>query len=540
MKRLLGLAMVSLALLSGCHQAPSGTAAQDKDKPGVTSEKTDASATNHSTAVFTPETRSLISAQEVPLLEQINRENVRVVSAARPSIVRITAVQLVDPRQPLFSGLPFPFHPGVPRNSHQNDPAYGSGVIISKDGYIVTNYHVLDGAATVEVQLQDQRTFPARIVASDAPVDIAILKIEATDLPAMPWGDSDKLQVGEQVFAIGNPFNLDDSVSKGIVSAKGRNLPDSSNYEDYIQTDAAINPGNSGGALVNIHGELIGINAAIASTSRGSMGVGFSIPSNLARYAVEGLIKQGRLVRGYLGVRLPISVDDGVTSQLGLDSSRGALLAGVQQSSPADLAKLRPVDFITGIDGHKIDSIAHLRLIVAQIPVGKQVVVNYIRAGASRSTTLKITEAPKQGEQDFFHPAVAPSVPEGNTDQPQATTIPAVGGMDNVLSGIQVADLNDKTRQKFGVEDIVTSGVVVSNVQEGSVADARGLLKGDVIDIACPRRNLVQPMATSADFSGLVKTLKADQGVVLLVHHGKSSGYEDKASSFIYLAPPVK
>ncbi len=193
-------------------------------------------------------------------------------------------------------------------------------MIISKDGYIVTNSHVLEDAKTVEVQLPDQRIFPARVVASDAPVDVAILKVDATDLPALPWGDSDKVQVGEQVFAIGNPFNLDDSVSKGIVSAKGRNLPDSNNYEDYIQTDAAINPGNSGGALINIHGELIGINAAIASTSRGNMGVGFAIPSNLARYAVEGLLKEGKLVRGYLGVRLPTSIDEGVSAQLGLST----------------------------------------------------------------------------------------------------------------------------------------------------------------------------------------------------------------------------
>ena len=176
----------------------------------------------------------------------------------------------------------------MPHNVRATAPSYGSGVIISKDGYIVTNEHVVEDAQSVEVQLHDERAFPARVVAKDDGWDIAVLKIAATDLQALPWGNSDKVEVGQQVFAIGNPFDLDNSVSKGIVSAKGRNLPESTSYEDYIQTDAAINPGNSGGPLINIHGELIGINAAIASYNRVNDGVGFSIPSNLVRYAVDG------------------------------------------------------------------------------------------------------------------------------------------------------------------------------------------------------------------------------------------------------------
>ena len=363
----------------------------------------------------------------MPLLEQINRENVRVVAAAAPSIVRIVAARPPDPHQRLFAPFPFHFGPGTARDFHQNDPSCGSGVIISRDGYIVTNYHVLEDSKDIEVQLPDQRTFPARLVASDTPTDMAVLKIDGTDFPPLPWGDSDKVEVGEQVFAIGNPFDLDDSVSKGIVSAKGRNLPglpnapDASTYEDYIQTDAAINAGNSGGALIDIHGELIGINAAIASTSRGNMGVGFSIPSNLVRYAVEGLLKDGKLVRGYLGVQLPASVDEGVTGQLGLDSDRGALLAGVQHSSPADVAQLQPVDFITEVDGHKIDSVAQLRLIVAQIPIGKEVVVNYIRAGAARSTTVEIAEAPKEVILEANEMAL-PTASDGGGRRPISTT----------------------------------------------------------------------------------------------------------------------
>jgi serine protease Do len=525
------LAVISVLALSGCNRAPSGStsdATDNSNDSSVSQQSGDQQAT------FRPQTRPLVSPEDVPLLEQIDRENVRVVAAAAPSIVRITAVSPVDPHAQLFGDLPFKI-PGMPQGLRTMAPSYGSGVIISKDGYIVTNEHVIENAQSVEVQMRDQRIFPARVVASDAPSDIAVLKIAATDLPALPWGDSDKVEVGEQVFAIGNPFNLDDSVSKGIVSAKGRDLPDSMNYEDYIQTDAAINVGNSGGALINIRGELIGINAAIASFTRGNEGVGFSIPSNLVRYAVEGLLRDGRLVRGYLGVRLPVKIDGGVAGLLGLDAAHGALLAGILRSSPADLAKLRPVDFITEVDGRKIDSVAQLRLIVAQIPVGKEVVVNYIRAGAARSTTVKVAELPKEEELEDQAP---PPDPDGDQVPASPVGLPPQG--DHVLSGLQVTDLNDKSRQKFGVDDMVTSGVVVTGVQEGSPADAKGLLPGDVIEIACARRGSLQPLASTGDFTDLTKKLKTDQSVVLLVHHGKTSGPEDRSSIFIYLAPQPK
>ncbi len=531
----LRLGTVSLLALSGCNQAPSDKTKNASDSPGDPAvAKPGTPPPGDDTATFRPRTRPLVTSDEIPLLEQIDQENEKVVAAATPSIVRIIAITPIDPHQQMFGDLPFKI-PGMPHNLHSTAPSYGSGVIISRDGYVVTNEHVVDDAQSVEVQLRDQRAFPARVVASDSPSDIAVLKIAATDLPALPWGDSDKVEVGQQVFAIGNPFDLDDSVSKGIVSAKGRDLPDSSSYEDYIQTDAAINVGNSGGALINIHGEMIGINAAIASFTRGNEGVGFSIPSNLVRYAVEGLLKDGKLVRGYLGVRLPTKIDGGVAEQLGLEANHGALLAGVQRSSPADQAKLRPVDFITGVDGHKIDSVAQLRLIVAQIPIGKQVVVDYIRAGAPQSTKVRIAELPKETViQDQL-----PVPPPSGEPVPPATEGVLIHG-DHVLSGLQVTDLNDKSRQKFGVDDMVTSGVVITNVQEGSPADSRGLVRGDVIEIACAQRGSIQPFASANDFTGLTKKLKADQSVVLLIDHGKTSGPEDRSSNFIYLTPQSK
>ena len=532
-------ALAAAVLLSGCGRSSSAPPVANNPPQDTASDADSSTAAPDHSSLFKPDTRPLLGDGDVSLLEQIDRENTRVVAAAAPSLVRVTALTQVDPHAQL---LGFPFRiPGVPHGIKTMVPSYGSGVIISHDGYVVTNYHVIRDARSVEVGLGDQRTFDARVLASDADSDIAVLKIDATGLPALPWGNSDKVQVGQQVFALGNPFNLDTSVSKGIVSGVGRNLPDVESgdggdirpeYEDYIQTDAAINVGNSGGALIDIHGRLIGINAAIASFTQGSEGVGFSIPSNLVRETVQQLITNGHLSRGYLGVRLPVRVDDGVPEQLGLDSNRGALLAGVQQSSPADQAKLRPVDCIVEVDGHKIESLPQFRLIVAQIPVGKEVVVNYIRSGTTHTATIKIGELPKDIDEpdstlpsDALPPEVAPTSPS-----------PA----NHVLAGVDVTDLTDKTRQQYGVDDFVTAGVVVTGVQEGTIADQKGLLRGDVIEIACVQRGTLETLSNSAEFAGMTKGLKADQPVVLLVHHGKLSGPEDRSSTFLYLAPDAK
>ena len=531
MKRLSGLALLFAFALSGCNRAPKTAQAPHEVPPP---EPTREAASTQGAAVdFTPETGSLLSAQEVPLLDQINRENARVVGAALPSIVRITATRPIDPHVKLFGNeLPFqfPFGSGQRHYAPSTDTAYGSGVVISRDGYILTNAHVIEDSNLLEVQLNDKRSFTARVVASDDLVDVAVLKIDATGLRPLPWSDSDHVEVGEQVFAIGNPFDLDDSVSKGIVSAKGRNLPESPldgpHYEDYIQTDAAINPGNSGGALINIHGELIGLNAAIASTTRVNMGIGFAIPSNLVRYAVEGLLKEGHLVRGYLGVLLPESVDDGVVSQLNLKSSEGAFLAGIRPGSPAEKAKLHAFDFVTAVDGHKIDSEAGLRLVVAQVPVGKQVRVDFVRDGKAQSTTVQISDPPADDEMTSVTTPVLDGRPSGEDKGIESSVT-------NVLGGIQVGDLNDKLRQKYGVDNLVTSGVVVTAVQEGSLADLKGVERGNVIESASVIPGSTQNVATTRDFAALGGSLKPGQGVALLVHD------RDKPR-IVYLAAPAK
>jgi serine protease Do len=506
---------LAFALL-GCHRPPSPPDSTPQDAPP----------SHGSSSSFTPPSGSTVSPGDISLLEQINRENVRVIDSALPSLVRISARLAVDPRS-LLSGNslhPFEEFERRPTNSAQlNEVAYGSGVVIKKNGYIVTNSHVIEGAHNVEVQLEDHRVFPATVVASDSQVDVAILKIAADDLKPLPWGDSDKVRVGEQVFAIGNPFDLGDSASRGIISATGRTVPEpSASYEDFLQTDAAINPGNSGGALINIHGELIGINVEIASTTGADRGVGFALPSNLLRYDVSALLEGGHSAHGYLGVKLPSLIDEGVIAQLGLGTGEGALLAGIYPRSPAEKARLQLADFITEIDGHKVGSIFELQVIAAQLPVGKDAEVKYIRDGERRSTFLKVATAP-----DFLQHGVTLSPAD---DASSTLSILAADGSQNALSGLQVTDLNDKLRKQFQVDDWISSGVVVTGVQTDSIAETRGFEKGDVIEMVCVRRAAPEKLSSVRELSSVAAALKPDQGIALLVHRGP-------ANRFIYLSP---
>jgi serine protease Do len=511
------LIAIALALaLSACHR---GASSQD-------STATNSAPRAETDSSFTPATGGEISSSDVSLLEQINHENVRVIGSALPSLVRISAMVAVDPRSGTADNatrLPFNFERHPASSSQLNEVAYGAGVIIKKNGYIVTNSHVVEDAHEVEVQLADHRVFPATVVASDSRVDVAILKIAANDLRPLPWGDSDKLRVGEQVFAIGNPFDLGDSASRGIISATGRNIPEpSASYQDFLQTDAAINPGNSGGALINIHGELIGINVEIASTTGADRGVGFALPSNLLRYAVGSLLDGGRVARGYLGVKLPSVVDEGVIAQLGLGTGEGALLAGIYPHSPAERAKLQVADFITEIDGHTVGSISELQVIAEQLPVGEQAEVKYIRDGQRRSTFIKVATMP-----DFIRHSVMPFLPEEPAD---AASVLAAGRTENALSGLQVADLNQKMRKRFQVDEGISGGVVVTGVQADSIAEERGFDQGDVIEMVCVRRASPEKVSNVRELTGVATALQPDQGIALLVHRGP-------INRFIYLRP---
>jgi len=506
-------------VLSACHR-------------GASSQDTAATNAVPQTGVspsFTPATGGEIPSGDVSLLEQINRENIKVISSALPSLVRISAMVAVDPHSasPGYGPrVPFNFE-RRPNPAQLNEIAYGAGVIIKKNGYIVTNSHVVEEARDIEVQLEDHRVFPATLVASDPQIDVAILKIAANDLRPLPWGDSDKVRVGEQVFAIGNPFDLGDSASRGIISAKGRTIPEpSSHYQDFLQTDAAINPGNSGGALVNIHGELIGINVEIASTTGADRGVGFALPSNLLRYTVGSLLDGGHAARGYLGVKLPAIVDEGVIAQLGLGTGEGALLAGIYPSSPADRAKLQLADFITEIDGHKVGSISELQAITAQLPVGEQAEVKYIRDGEHRSTFIKVATMPTSQDNPV------PFMQEQPAGAASASVL-AAGRSDNALSGLQVADLDERMRKKFQVDDWISGGAIITGVQAGSFAESRGFQQGDVIEMVCVRRAAPEKVSSVRELTGVAAALQPDQGIALLIYRGPVN----PTHRFIYLRP---
>jgi serine protease Do len=334
----------------------------------------------------------------------------------------------------------------------------GSGVIVTKDGYIMTNNHVVDGAQDVKVTLQDGREFNAKIIGRDPKSDIAVIKIDAKDLPVVTMADSDKVQVGDVVLAVGNPFGVGQTVTTGIVSATGRGNLGIEDYEDFIQTDAAINPGNSGGALVDTEGRLIGINTAIYSRSGGNQGIGFAIPSDLARDVMGSLISDGKVVRGYLGVMIQ-DVTPGLAKEFKLKDNTGALIGDVVAKGPADKAGLKDGDVVLAFNGKQISDSRRLRLMVGETRPGATVPVEILRDGSTK--TLKVTVEQQPGTEQLAQ----------NKGQ----------NSDNgTLNGVGVSDLDSQTREQLKIPANV-KGVVITEVQADSPAAEAGLKQGDVI-----------------------------------------------------------
>lgn len=341
----------------------------------------------------------------------------------------------------------------TPRGNSQERASLGSGFIVSKDGYVLTNNHVIDGADQIFVRLNDRREFEAELIGSDASSDLALLKIEAKYLPTVEIGNSEKLKVGEWVVAIGSPFGFDYSVTAGIVSAKGRSLPNE-NYVPFIQTDVAINPGNSGGPLFNLDGKVVGINSQIYTRSGGFMGLSFAIPMNVAMEVVEQLKETGSVTRGWLGVAIQ-EVDKDLAESFGLKKAAGALVSQVVQNGPAGEAGVKYGDIITAFNGKPVILSSDLPHLVGRVRPGSNARLKIVRRGKTKTLTVKIGALPQQGM------AAAAHIPDK-----QVTS--------NRL-GIEVTELTPTQKKQWD-----TDGVLVKNVSQGPGANA-GLINGDVI-----------------------------------------------------------
>jgi len=454
----------------------------------------------------TPEKYTLASAPSVDStavasLEALNRERRTLVSSVIPSVVAVkTSKKIAIRRQYGLDPFEFFFRNQRPfRNPHDEalvQNSLGSGVIVTNEGHIITNNHVVDQVDEIEVQLSDGRTKKARLVGADSQVDLAVLKIDDPDVKPIKLADSDTVQAGDFVLAIGNPFGFDETVTDGIISSKGRpNRTDA--FGDLLQTNAAINPGNSGGPLVNLRGEVIGINVAIISRSGGSQGIGFAIPSNTVRTALESLLKQGRIIRGYLGIRtLPLQ-----PGQNGAESE-GVVIDGVIPGSPAAGAQLQKGDIIRKFNGHEVKNLPALRSLVAQAGLNKKVELEIVRGDKRMTVATEIKEEPIDYQTAQVSPRQEqPQTPPEPNDQGEEAT----GG----LASIHVSDLTPDMARQLDLPNNVR-GVVVTNVEPDS--GAAELQKGDVIEEINQ-----QPVTSVSDYNKIVAALDPAQAQVLSV-----------------------
>ena len=422
-----------------------------------------------------------------------------IVKAVRPAVVNITISKVMGAGFPEVPGLPDWFKHG-PQDKHffgmppmpnprQETRGMGSGVIVSPEGYVVTNHHVVEGAQSVTVALLDKREFTGLIVGSDPQTDLAVIKIHGDNLPSILWGDSSKLDVGDYVLAIGSPFGLHSTVTQGIVSAKGRGGIGITQYEDFIQTDAAINPGNSGGALVNMRGELVGINTAILSRSGGYQGVGLAIPATIGRHVYTSLVTTGKVTRGFLGVGIQAVTPD-LAKSFHLNRPDGAIVTEVREQSPAQRAGLRRGDTIVRYQDQPIAGPRELQRAVTTTPVGTEVAITVMRDGAEQSLHTTIVEHP-MGQQ-------VASAPKPDTE--------------SQLAGLTVEDLTPRLAKQLGVDGRIT-GVVVTDIRVGSQAEKAGLVQGDVI-----REINHEPVQSTEDFRQAVKILPNERPILLFIN----------------------
>ncbi|HXF13250.1 MAG TPA: DegQ family serine endoprotease [Terriglobales bacterium] len=471
--------------------------------------------------------REIVGAESLPVTVEHNATPVPLSSLSNgfasvlkpvlPAVVNIHSSKVVKSRQQTMPFFNDPFFQqffgdqggGQMMPQRQREESLGSGVIITSDGTILTNNHVVDGATDIKVGLSDKREFTAKVVGTDSNTDIAVLKINATDLPTMKFGDSSDLHVGDIVLAVGDPYGIGETATMGIVSATGRSGLGIENYEDFIQTDASINPGNSGGALVNLHGNLVGINTAILSNGEGfggqggNEGIGFAIPINMAHSVMEQLVAHGKVQRGFIGVQLnPTDIDSALAKQFGLSQPGGALIAGVEPNTPASKAGLKSGDIILKVNGQSVETNNDLRLRISQTQPGTPVKLEVFRDGKTFDTDLTLAEYP-------------PDNGTANNSTPAQGSEGSSGGLKGVQVQSLTSDLSAQLKLPTG-----THGVVITSVDPDSAAAAANLDRGDVIE------EVNHKQVTSIDSYRQAVASAAGQSMLLLVYDSQRGGTE--------------
>ena len=447
----------------------------------------------------TPSPQGSAAAPEVNMARGLSAAFEHVAEIIRPSVVSISSAKRVQTSSAPSRNSPFRDFFGddffnrffnAPPGGDQVEQGIGTGVIVSEDGKILTNNHVVTGADEVSVRLDDGRNFKAKVVGTDPKTDLAVLQIQAKNLRAAKLGSSDALKIGEWVIAAGNPFGLTSSISAGIVSAKGRSNLRIADYEDFIQTDAAINPGNSGGPLVNLEGEVVGINTAIYSRSGGYQGIGFSIPIDMAQSVMNSLIKEGRVVRGWLGVQIQ-DLNEDLAGSFGYDGTDGALVGDVVENTPAARAGIQSGDIIVGYEGKHPKNSLELRSLVSETKPGTRVTLQVFRKGRTQDIRVQISE------QDTKE--VAEATPENSKTSDL---------------GVSVRTLTPELAHQAGYDEEV-GGVLVTDVDPLGPAGRAGVNEGDIIVSVQGKE-----VHNTAEFSKAVKSYNLKSGVRLTLQNG--------------------
>ena len=447
-------------------------------------------------------------SDSIATLRRMGKAFASIAEKTSPAVVSLKSERTITREYPSMRDWPFgepfsdPFEFFFRRSPRQRSPqrqqprryreprtAHGSGFIISPDGYILTNNHMVEKAEKVEIELTDGRKFTAKIIGADSDSDVAVIKIDASDLPYLELADSDALEVGEWVLAIGNPLGLSHTVTAGIVSAKGRSGFNLAPLENFIQTDAAINFGNSGGPLINLDGKVVGINTAIAG-STGNIGIGFAIPINMARHVYEQLIESGTVERGFLGV-LPQDLEPEMAKAFGLKNGKGVLIPEVTKDSAADKAGLKHNDVVLELNGEPVESADAFRNRIAMLKPGTKVNLIVWQDGRRKTITVQLGKRPSTDELT------------GNLSKETVEEL-----------GFTVQDLTNELIERYGYEG--QSGVIVRNVEQGSQAEKLGLAPGALI-----KEVNRQKVRNTEEFNDAIKKAKKDGGAVLLIKRGR-------------------